>query len=666
MSDTTASKTIASKTTARQAPSEQESRDVAEAARETEWTAPSFVRELFLGRFRLDLIHPYPQQSPEDRRKTDRYLEKLGAFLRDHVDAREIDRTGELPESLIQGLREIGAFGMKIPEEYGGIGLSQVGYGRAIQLVTSVDGSLSALLSAHQSIGVPQPIKMFGTPEQKKEFLPRLARGAISAFALTEPEVGSDPAAMTTTATPTEDGEAFIINGEKLWCTNGTIAELLVVMAKTPDKVRDGKQIPQITAFVVEADTPGVEVTHRCHFMGLSAIQNAVIRFTDVRVPRENIILGEGKGLKLALMTLNTGRLTLPMSAAAAGKACTEISRKWAAERVQWGAPVGKHDAVAQMIGDMASKTFAIEAMAELSSALADQARNDIRLEAAMAKLWTSEMGWKIVDDCLQVRGGRGYETADSLADRGEAPIPVERMLRDFRINRIFEGSSEIMRLFIAREAVDTHLQVAGDLIRKDISPREKAAAFAKAGVHYAGWLPKRFVGWGHWPRYREFGELATHLRFIDRTSRKLARTLFYAMSLYQAKLERKQALLGRFVDIGAELYAMSCAVVRAQALRNGANGNEAVRLADVFCRRSRLRVEELFDGLFGNEDEATYRLAQEVLKGEHAWLEAGIQGLAATLPQEAYDVGPETGAQSPRPERVSGERTATQVGAAG
>jgi alkylation response protein AidB-like acyl-CoA dehydrogenase len=192
------------------------------------------VRELFLGNFRLDLIHPYPQQPPEDRAKTDAYIARLRAFLREKVDSDEIDRTGELPAEVVEELREIGAFGIKIPEEYGGIGLSQVGYGRAIEMVTSKDGNLTALLSAHQSIGVPQPLKLFGTPEQKKKYLPRLAKGAISAFALTESEVGSDPAAMTTTAVPTEDGEAFILNGEKLWCTNGTIAELLVVMARTP------------------------------------------------------------------------------------------------------------------------------------------------------------------------------------------------------------------------------------------------------------------------------------------------------------------------------------------------------------------------------------------------------------------------------------------------
>lgn len=647
--------------TRRTGPTAEESREVAEAAREAEWAAPSFVRELFLGNFRLDLIHPYPEQTPEDKARTDAYIARMRTFLEEKVDSEEIDATGELPDVLLDGLRELGAFGIKIPEEYGGVGLSQVGYGRTIEMVTSKDGNLTALLSAHQSIGVPQPLKLFGTPEQKKKYLPRIAKGTVTAFALTEESVGSDPAAMTTTATPTEDGEAFIINGEKLWCTNGTIAELLVVMTRTPPKIKNGKEIPQVTAFIVETDWPGVTVTHRCRFMGLKAIQNAVIKFDNVRVPKENILWGEGKGLKLALITLNTGRLTLPMSAAAAAKACTQISRKWAAERVQWGAPIGKHDAMAQKIGEMSATAFAIESMAELSSALADQGENDIRLEAAIAKLWTTEMGWKIIDDTLQIRGGRGFETAASLEARGEFPLPVERMMRDFRINRIFEGTSEIMRLFIAREAVDTHLAVAGELINPKASAGDKAGALAKAGAFYAGWLPKQYVGWSKWPRYGEFGRLARHLRYVDRTSRRLARNMFYAMSRYQGKLERKQALLGRFVDIGAELFAMSAACVRAQAMSSRPDGEKIMKTADIFCRQSRYRVEALFDRLFSNADNSTYRLAQEVIRGEHTWLEEGI---IPPIPEGVKLVQEEEPAKG-SPGR-SDTRETTELGAAG
>src|SRR5438128_8518116 len=265
-----------------------EARDVAEAAREQEWAAPSFVRDLFLGKLRMGRINPMPEQAAEEVARAKPFLEKLERFLRQQVDSDRIDREGEIPEEVIDELRQLGAFGIKIPREYGGLGLSQLSYMKAIELVSSIDGSLTALLSAHQSIGVPQPLKLFGSEAQKKKYFPRLARGAISAFALTEPGVGSDPAAMEATAVPSEDGESWILNGEKLWCTNGTIAELLVVMARTPSKVVNGRERRQITAFIVETSWPGVDVKHRCHFMGLKAIYNGVMRFTNVRIPKEN------------------------------------------------------------------------------------------------------------------------------------------------------------------------------------------------------------------------------------------------------------------------------------------------------------------------------------------------------------------------------------------
>ncbi len=555
------------------------------------------------------------------------FLDKLERFLREDVDSDRIDREGEIPENVIQGLRELGAFGIKIPREYGGLGLSQLSYMKAIELVSSVDGSLTALLSAHQSIGVPQPLKMFGNEAQKKKYFPRLAKGAISAFALTEHGVGSDPAAMETSAVPSDDGDAWILNGEKLWCTNGTKAELLVVMARTPSKMVGGKEKKQITAFIVEMDWPGVEVVYRCHFMGLKALYNGVIRFTNVRVPKENVLWGEGKGLKLALITLNTGRLTLPISSVAAGKRCLEIARRWAAERVQWGRPIGQHDAIAQKLGSMAANTLAMEAVAELCGAMAERGGYDIRLEAAIAKLYNSEAGWRIIDDTVQIRGGRGYETADSLRARGETPVPVERIMRDFRINLIFEGSSEIMHLFIAREAVDKHLQVAGDVVMPGKTPRERLAGLARSAGFYGWWYPSRWIGWSLWPRYAEFGRLAKHVRFVERSCRRLARSVFHSMIRFGPKLELRQSVLFRLVDVAAELFAMAATCSRAQRLfaRDPAAGVRAVKLADLFCRQARRRVRSKFNGLRRNEDVPTYKFAQEILAGEHRWLERDI-----------------------------------------
>jgi len=607
--------------------SAEEAREVAEAAREEQWAAPSFVRELFLGNLRMDLIHPYPEQDPDEVARAKPFLDKLQRFLREDVDSDRIDREGEIPEAVVQGLRDLGAFGIKIPREYGGLGLSQLSYMKAIELVSSVDGSLTALLSAHQSIGVPQPLKMFGNEAQKKKYFPRLAKGAISAFALTEESVGSDPAAMETNALPDDDGNGWILNGEKLWCTNGTKAELLVVMARTPSKMVKGKEKKQITAFIVETDWPGVEVVHRCHFMGLKALYNGVIRFTNVRVPKENVLWGEGKGLKLALVTLNTGRLTLPISSVAAGKRCLEIARRWAAERVQWGRPIGQHDAIAQKLGSMAANTLAMEAVAELCGAMAERGGYDIRLEAAIAKLYNSEAGWQIIDDTLQIRGGRGYETADSLRARGEAPVPVERIMRDFRINLIFEGSSEIMHLFIAREAVDKHLQVAGDVVMPGKTASERLAGLARSASFYGWWYPSRWLGWSLWPRYAEFGRLAKHVRFVERSCRRLARGVFHSMIRFGPKLELRQSVLFRLVDVAGELFAMAATCSRAQRLyeRDKTTGARAVKLADLFCRQARRRVRSKFNGLRRNEDVPTYKLAQEILAGEHRWLEKEI-----------------------------------------
>lgn len=603
---------------------EEQARAVAEEARESGWDKPSFAKELFLGRFPLDLVHPFPRPDADEAARTDAFVGELERYCRG-LDGSVIERDARIPDDYVAGLAELGCFGLKVPVEYGGLGLSQVAYNRALMIVTSVHGSLGALLSAHQSIGVPEPLKLAGTDEQKRRFLPRCAKGAISAFLLTEPDVGSDPARLASTATPTEDGSAYILDGVKLWTTNGVVAELLVVMARVP---RGEGHRGGISAFVVEADSPGITVERRNAFMGLRGIENGVTRLNRVRVPAENLVGREGDGLKIALTTLNAGRLAIPAMCAAAGKWSLKIAREWSAERVQWGRPVGEHGAVEAKISFIAATTYALEAVLELAGRMADEGRNDIRIEAALAKLWSSEMACRIADDLVQIRGGRGYETAASLAARGERAVPVEQLLRDLRINRIFEGSSEIMRLLIAREAVDAHLAAAGDLADPEADLQHKAKAALGASGFYARWLPHLVSGKGQLPTsYGEFGSLATHLRFVERNARKLARSTFYGMARWQAGMEKHQSFLGRVVDIGAELFAMSATCVRAdmEHREDAARGAAAVDLADAFCRQSRLRIDRLFAALWENTDDTDHRITRAVLGGEYTWLEDGV-----------------------------------------
>jgi alkylation response protein AidB-like acyl-CoA dehydrogenase len=593
---------------------EKRSLEVAEEAREKEWEKPSFVQELFMGRLRTDLIFPYPEQDPEDKKAGDEVLARVKHFLAEKVDADRIDRERDIPDEVMAGLKELGLFGIKIPKEYGGLGLSQINYNRIIQLISSHCASTAVTLSAHQSIGVPQPLKMAGTEEQKRQFLPRLAQGEVSAFALTEPGVGSDPASMQTAAVLTEDGAAYLINGEKLWTTNGPMADLLIVMARTnaPEEER-----PEITAFIVEGDSEGLTVEHRCDFMGLKGIQNGLLKFTDVRVSKENMLTEKGGGLRLALRTLNTGRLTLPGACGGAMKQSLAMASQWAKERVQWGAPVGHHEAVAAKIGTIAAEIYAVESLTWLTSAQADREEQDIRLEAAMAKLFCTEALWRTVDAALQVRGGRGYETADSLRERGELPVPMERALRDARINLIIEGTSEIMRLFIAREALDPHLQASGASATSGKMDLWGAVKF------YGRWYPK--LWWPHFRRPEGIAlprPLAGHLRFVERATRRLARDLFHMMARHRQGLQKKQMILGRLVDCGAELFAMTAVLARASA---PGRQQGAESLADLFCRQARRRLAVLHRAVYRNDDRQVYKIARDVLDGKYPLLEENI-----------------------------------------
>jgi alkylation response protein AidB-like acyl-CoA dehydrogenase len=548
-----------------------------------------FGSELFLGRLRLDLVDPVP--AGELDADSAAFLARLWTFCAEKVDARRIEREDRIPDEVINGLRDIGAFAIKIPREYGGLGLPGVCYHRALMIVSSTHSSLGELLAAHQAIGLTQPLLLFGTDEQKRELLPRCVR-EISAFILTEPDIGNDPFRMHTTATPAGDG--YVLNGVKLWTTNGVLADFLVVMAMAPGGM---------SAFVVEADAPGVTVEHRNSFLGLRGLENGVIRLHEVVVPAGRRLGPEGQGLEVALAAQDTGRLSLPSVCVAAAKWSLKIAREWSRVRVQWDKPIGEHEAVASKIAFIAATAFALEAMVEVTGRHAD-AGHDTRMDAELAKLFASEKAWRIADELVQIRGGRGYETAESATARGERGVPVEQLLRDLRIGRIFDGSTEALRVFIGTDALAA-------------SPTDSPARPAI-----------------------DFGSLIEHIRFVDDAVEELARHIECGKARWGEEITGRQLFLGRIVDIAAELYAMTVACVYAKE-----RDDSSAELADAFCRQSRARIAELYEQLWVNTDDHDRVVAAKVLADSYTWLEDGVLDASIEGPWIAEPTpGPSTG----------------------
>jgi hypothetical protein len=460
---------------------------------------------------------------------------------------------------------------------------------------------------------------MYGTEEQKQKYLPKFSAGEVSAFALTENGVGSDPAQMKTVAEPDANGD-YVLNGEKLWCTNGVKASTIIVMARTPDNKKGKKQI---TAFIVEMDMPGVTLVTRCRFMGLRALYNGVIRFKDVRVPRKNIILGEGKGMRVALNTLNIGRLTLPAICVGGAKECLRISRRWTSTRSQWGQEIGKHQALADKLARMAGDVYAMEAMVELCTNIVDKNNADIRVESAMAKMWATEAYWRIVDDTMQMKGGRGYETVESLENRGEDGDGIERMFRDARINLIFEGSSEIMRLILAREALDPHLKVAGKVLNTRVPALDRIKTAVKAGLHYAGWYPKQWLPVMTCGLSDLEPKLKRYMVYVRNTSKRLARTLFHQMIRFGPKLEKQQLLLSRLMEIGTELFVITATVLKANnTIKVETGRDELFDLVKCVHDNAERRIEAGFDQVSCNNNQANHTFGKKILKREYKFLE--------------------------------------------
>ncbi|MGH7208577.1 MAG: acyl-CoA dehydrogenase family protein, partial [Nitrospiraceae bacterium] len=427
---------------------------------------------LFVGRPDFSLLLT-PEESPEQKAAWERYRPRLETFLRTQVDPDEIERTAKIPDSVLKGLFALGAFGMKIPKEYGGLGFSYTNYGRALMLMASWSNILALTVAVPQSIGIAMPLLLFGSEEQKRKYLPIVAREAISAFALTESLTGSDAANIQAEAVLDSSGTVFVVNGEKLWCTNGSIARYVTLVARVPAKrVQHNGRIVWVpvpkgmgaddqvhTAFILDMETPGVWVRQRCQFEGCRGIENAYMTFTDVRIPAANVIGEVGRGLKYALTILNVGRaISIPAICLGMAKQAWQPTLDQANTRLTFQKPLSERQTQRMRLGRMAVNLFTMEALASSVWRMADQHSYDVRIEAAIAKIFCSENTIKFLRDAQIIFGGMGYETADSKRVRGEPAFGIEQLIRDVEMYRIGEGATDILRPFVAREGLSPHL----------------------------------------------------------------------------------------------------------------------------------------------------------------------------------------------------------------
>lgn len=603
-------------------------------------TGQSFMVGLFAGKpdFSLLLI---PQESSEEKVAWEEFRPRLEAFLTTHVDPDEIERTGKIPDSVITGLFAIGAFGMKIPQQYGGLGFSYTNYGRALMLMASWSNALALTVAVPQSIGIAMPILMFGNEEQRRTYLPLVAREAVSAFALTEPITGSDAANIATEAILDSTGSRFIVNGEKLWCTNGPIARYITLIARVPAKriqqnrqttwepVPNGEGADELvhTAFILDMQTPGVHVRQHCQFEGCRGIENAHMTFTDVHIPTQSVIGEVGRGLKYALTILNAGRaVSIPAICLGMAKQAWQPTLDRANQRLTFQKPLGTRQTQRVRLGRMASNLFAMEALAFMAWRMADQHTFDVRIEAAIAKLFCSETTIQFLKDVQIIFGGMGYETADSKRLRGEPAFGIEQLVRDAEMYRIGEGATDILRPFVAREGLNIHLERAGLLFGERSTSLGKFITLWPLMKFYAPWYAHQ---WTAHPL--PLGTEAQHPRvrpillFVERASRRLARTIFYVMLLYREALQDDQGRQNRIEMVGEDLLVIVATALYAEAQERTADRSEVWDLTDETFLEAKQRVEHNIRELIRNQDMGMAAIGGKALSGAYPSLSRGI-----------------------------------------
>ena len=561
-----------------------------------------FVKNVFWGNFREDLVFPYPAQSAEENARCDQLLAELDAYLRTEHPAVEIDQKQEIPEWVVKRLFSMGVLGMTIPREFGGLGFGITSYNRILRRIGRTCGSTAVLVSAHQSIGC-KAVMLFGNEEQKKRFLPRMAKDALSAFCLSEPNVGCDAGGQETRCTVSDCGNFYIVNGEKKWATSGALSGLFTVMAK--QKIKDpktGKEKDAVTALICTPDMPGVEIFSRNRSKcGIRGTWQARIRLTNVRVPKENLLHKEGRGLNVALTCLNYGRCTLSAGMLGAAEYAYEQAAKWAAYRHQFDRPIGEFDQVREKLARMAAYTYAMEAMLFMTTGFLDRHDEDIMLETAVCKVFCSEFGYRTVNDALQVMGGESYMTENH----------VERAWRDSRINIIVEGANEVMHSFVFAYGSK---QLGEWMLGVKKNPLGNMGAAMQIGSEL-------FLGVRRpLPAFKAADpRLSAQMHGLMANIREFSHQVKLMFKEWEDRLVTEQTIQARLSMCAIYIHAMACALSKLDHnMRKGLDGDALkyeTAVVEHLCSMFSLAIEEEIRALRVNADASMKRAADAVLK---------------------------------------------------
>ncbi|HEX8831040.1 MAG TPA: acyl-CoA dehydrogenase family protein, partial [Longimicrobium sp.] len=514
---------------------------------------PSLTRGFFAGAIDDSILFPYPRISSDEDARVTAFLAEVMGYLERELDREWVDEHEQVPAHVIAELARMGLFGIAIPAQYGGMGLSQAAYCRVFEAITGYDVGLGIILGVHLSIGT-KGIVLAGTEEQKRAYLPKAATGEwFASFALTEPGAGSDAQGIESRAELEPDGSHWVLNGEKIWIGNGSFSEIIVAFAQTPVE-RDGKTVDRVTAFILRPGMPGFERGEPLRKMGARGSNQTELRFRDVRVPRENVLGEVGQGFKLAMRILNSGRQGLSAGAAGGVKRCLEMASRHAAGRRQFGKPIAEFELIQGKLAAMAADAYTAESAAYFTTGLADRGDVDYALESAAAKVWNSDALDRAVDETVQIAGGRGFVKG----------YPYERMYRDARITRIFEGTNEVLRLFVGLSGIQgpgEYLRRIGEALRHPIEGLGLLGEFATGRVRLALGRGEPSVESDVHPALRRhFDYLADHTRDLRAATERVIRA-------HGARVVDRQFVVARLADMAIELYVRAATLSRTQAL---------------------------------------------------------------------------------------------------